>query len=113
MTVRKMAATFGSTALAQAIRETPSPPSYDAFRLEELSELVEEKRKRIKSHWQNLEVFPDIIQALANYKSSHVLTEVPPRDYVLARLRSSRNQQQWKRVMPLLVELEIADTEMI
>ena len=113
MTVETMSATFGNDALARAVSKEFVPQPYDGVPLEQLSELVEEKRKRIKMLWRNLGVYPDIIRALAAYKSNHVSTELAPRDYVLGHLQSTCNQRQWKRLVPILAELGIADTEKV
>jgi hypothetical protein len=113
MTVEKMSATFGNEALAQAVSRECVARSYDGIPLEQLSELVEEKRKRIKTLWRNLEAYPAIIWALAAYKSNHVSTELAPRDYVLGHLQSTRNQRHWKLLVPILAELGIADTEKV
>lgn len=108
MTVEVMSATFGDEALKRSVGLEFTPRSYDGVSLEQLSTLVEEKRIRIKSLWRYLEVCPDIIWALATYKSNHVSTELTPRDYVLDHLQSTRNQQQWKKLVPILADLGIS-----
>jgi hypothetical protein len=108
MTVERMSATFGDKALALAVGKEYAPRSYDGVPLEHLSALVEAKRKRIKSLWRNLEVYPAIIRALAAYKSNSVSTDLTAREFVLDRLQSTRNQRQWKMLVPILADLGIS-----
>ncbi len=108
MTAEKMSATLGSEALARAVNQEFVPRSYEGVPLEQLSEIVEEKRKRIKSLWRNLEVCPNIVRALAAYKSRQVVGNRTAEDSVLGHLRSACNQRQWKLLVPILTDLGMA-----
>ena len=108
MTVAAMRRTFGNAALERSVSAEFIPRSYEGVSLEQLSQFVEEKRSRTKALGRYLTVSPGIIWALAEYKSNCVSTELSPREYLLERLRSTHNRQQWRMLVPILAELGIA-----
>jgi hypothetical protein len=111
MIVAVAGASFGKAALEDAIPTDFTAPSYDQVPLEELCNLVEEKRIRIKALWHRLEGYPEIIWALAHYKSRCDEMDVHVNGYVWDFLRVTCNRTKLKRIAHMLPEFGMSAPE--
>ena len=102
-------AVFGGDALKLSVSVDFTPPSYDGLSLEQLSELVEENRARIKSLWTYLRVYPKVIWSLAAYKSNRISTDLAPRNYVSASVLLTCRQRERKKAALILADLGFSE----
>lgn len=80
-------------------------PSYDGMSVDQLGELVEKKRSRLRLLHHYLDVVREAIGLLAGYKSGWSVKVRSPKDFLVTQFLYNKTPTWWKKANPVLADL--------